>query len=226
MLFNSRVLPLVCVLFFANLLVSANAKAALIYESATLGQSVGGGTGTPVTGSWFSLTETTQITALGGHFSVSGPAVWASIIELPNGVLPENDFDIEVNSLVSGLIPTLNGPSLDRRVAVDALLAPGDYAILIGGGGLFGIGANSLAIMPKNGTDFPGAQYFSQYFPAGSAQPVWDDGTVLDRSGTRLVVEGVTAVPEPSSMAMFALAGVGFFAAQRRRRKGPVHQTR
>ena len=212
-------LPCTCIFLLSSLFVSSNANGDLVYESATLGAPFGGGTSVAVTGSWFSITERTRITALGGHLSISNAAgtpdsVWASIVELPRGVLPANDFDIEANSLVSGLITTVShGDSSDRRVNVDTILNPGDYAILIGGRGLFG--TNSSAIMPENGTDFPGASYFSQYFDSGAGDFAWDDGTLIDRSGTRLVVEG-TAVPEPNSCLLVGTA-ILVFASRRRR---------
>ncbi|MCC9603740.1 PEP-CTERM sorting domain-containing protein [Stieleria sp. JC731] len=216
-----RALFVACIAIASCFVSPFVARADIVYESATLGPPHGGGTRVPVTGSWFSLSETTRITAIGGHLSISnGPAtvdsVWASIIEISAGVMPTNGFDIEANSLVSGVIGVqdgMHGDSSDLRVDVDALLGPGEYAILLGGRGLFG--TNSTPVMPRNGIDFPDVDYFSQYYLPLSSDLEWDNNDVILRSGTRLVVEG-TAIPEPSSL-MFV--GSVFIAGVFRRRR-------
>lgn len=95
-------------------------------------------------------------------------------------------------------------------MSVDTILGPGEYVILMVGGALFG--ATSIGTMPRNGTDLPGSAYF------GRSNSGWDDGTLVSRNGARLVVEGLTAVPEPSSIVLVGFACIGFATARRRRR--------
>ena len=63
---------------------------------------------------------------------------------------------------------------------VDAILPPGDYALIFGDGGLFG--STGTGFMPSNNTDNPSADYFLKQ-SGGS----WVDNTITQ---IRFVVEG------------------------------------
>lgn len=212
----------------ATLTLAGRANAGVVYESATLGTTGQSGglflASDFLVGSWFSLSESTQITALGGHAAVSNGSadddtLWVAVIELQDGALPTfNVNDIETHAKVSGLLthPLGFGSSRDLRTNVNAVLGPGDYAILIGGGfsfngnvGLFG--ATTSGVMARSNTDLPGSQYFG-YTSSGG----WDN--TIDRTRSRLIVEGVTAaVPEPSSLSLLVVAGLGALVCRRRK---------
>ncbi len=145
-----------------------------ILESATLGPSEFGGglaigdlVSNAILGNRFSIIERTRITAIGGHLNTfdgvnlfNRGSIWGVIIPM-SGVLPAFDAsEIEANALVNAIFEDDNPSSGDLREPVSLVLNPGDYALLFGGGGLFG--TTGQAIMPTNGqVRLPG---FSNFF--------------------------------------------------------------
>ncbi len=209
----SRPAAVFLVLLSSVIIVDRPAHAGIVFQSATLGPT--GQTGGWIVndvfyvGAWFSLTETTRVTAIGGHIEISGGSgVLTSIVALSPGVLPDTSFDIQTDALVSGVLrgPTNVGSSEDVRVSVDAELQPGDYAIVMGG--MHSETTFKGGTLANNNGVIPGVSFFSKFSDG------WN--TTYDHSQVRFVVEG-TAVPEPAALTMVGLAALGF-AAERFRR--------
>jgi len=197
------------------------AKAVTIYESATLGatgQSGGTSLSSQFLGSRFTLSQETNITAIGGHMVETGGngTLWGALISM-SALLPAfAPLDIEANALASAIFaPTGTSNEFIQPLAITLL--PGDYALVFGDAGLFGTtGSGAMPNSFNTGSvDLPagiGSYFFSQ-----------TDGSQWSNGGfntVRFVVEGVI-VPEPSTMLLLGsgLAGLGWY---RRRRKREV----
>jgi len=176
----------------------------VLYESATLGPTgINGGAtiGHTTTNSWqlgcrFSLTETAQITAVGGHignFSLDNghldpdAEIYAAIVELdsPSSFPSFLPSEIETHALAAvTFIPgDTSASSADLRVPLSILLEPGNYALIFGTG-LFGV--DGMAAMALNNPVLPGASFFS-----GLTSDHWNP-TSTDPQDMRFVVEGYT----------------------------------
>ena len=174
-----------------------------ILETATFGGSEFGGgpsIGGPnnsVVGNRFSISEQTQITAIGGHLNTFSDgnlfnvgSIWGAIVSMP-GLLPSfAETDIESNALAFAIFQDSDPDSGDLREAIDLVLAPGDYALLFGGNGRFG--ATGEAVIPTtNQVLLPGHSFF--YWDGRPGNDVWrDDDTPLPQ---RFVVEGFAVAP-------------------------------
>jgi hypothetical protein len=199
---------LLCVVFLCAALATP-AVAAVIYESATLGP-IGqfGGTGVfsdQFVGARFEITAPTTVTAIGGHLYGSYDSIFGAIIALDSmDALPQG-FPFAGGEVLASTAFTPDSPSTDYRTPLSVTLAPGTYALVFGTGQF---GATGEGMMPSNNTDLPGASYF---WWNGST---WQDGGF---SSARFVVEGDSAVPEPTTV---ALAGMAFGALALLRRRG------
>jgi hypothetical protein len=170
------------------------ARADVIFESALLGPT-GQEFGVALfdhqfLGARFSLTETFDVTAVGGHLEGDGLAggLSVAIVQLASaGALPVGPaFTTPPLAGTSFLAPFT---SADVMIPLSITLAPGHYGLIFTGGPESGS-------MPANDTDLPGASYFIWN---GSA---WEDGGF---SGARFVVYGnAPAVPEPASLLLLA----------------------
>lgn len=201
-------------------LVTFCANASVLYESAMLGPTgiVGGSAlRSQWSGSRFTLTEASDVLAIGGHLNGSGGTIFGAIIPMV-GLLPNFDATVsalEANALV-GISFAPGSPSTDFRSPLSIRLAPGDYALIFGGSeGSFGptspFGATGTGALVQGQTDTAAGigSYFTRLpFSGGS----WVDG---GNSGLRFVVEG-RSVPEPAALTLLSL-GIAVFGYQRRK---------
>jgi hypothetical protein len=136
----------------------------LPFETATLGATgQGPGSGFGITnllflGAKLTLTGTSNITSLGGHFVGSGASTKIFVAILPlNGStdLPNTPLN-PAEALFS---TTFNAPATSAEVSIPTnfQLPPGRYAILFGSGFF---GATGAAVMPGNDTDVGAPEYF------------------------------------------------------------------
>jgi hypothetical protein len=211
------------IVFAIALLITSPAQGGVIYESAILGPSVIGsnvGIGPDqFLGAGFSLSEPTQITAVGGHLSgylsTEGLPLFGAIISLPaEATLPAfHPTSLESQSLGTALVTPLDGQvSSDVRAPLLLALSPGNYALVFGSG-IFG--ATGLGGMIDLDADIGAPFYF--FSNSGLADTNWRIGGF---SNTRFVVEGTAIdalIPEPATLAIFGLGLVGLTIARRRR---------
>lgn len=219
---------------------ACGASAATVLETASYGETAGGGLAIgvvtpgileapgPILGARFSLSGTTQITSFGGHFAtfsdgnVTNPGtLWIALIEM-SGAFPSFDAaDIESHALISAVIDdgfvsgsgAFNGA--DILASTDLLLDAGDYAIVVGGGGLFGSSGEGYA-PTENQTVLPGASLF--YWDARPFGQEWLEEPVTQ--AVRFVVNGetVSVVPISASLPLlaFGLGGLGLMVLRKR----------
>lgn len=193
----------------------------IIHESATLGETAQGGgasiISTQFLGSRFSVGNTVQVDAIGGHLTrldSGNQLIFGAIVELssPTALPTGGPSDLgEVIASTTFSPPLSNdyggGPgSDDILVPLLATLTPGDYALVFGSG-LFD--ATGYGVMPGNNTDLLGSSYF-KWDGAG-----WSD--LSSNQGFRFVVSGSSepAVPEPTTLAIWSvLGGIGLLAGR------------
>ena len=191
--------PILVLSILAGSLSLAPANADTILESATLGPSefggglaIGGSVNNPILGNRFSVSATTQITAIGGHLNTFDDgnlfnigSIWGAIIPM-SGFLPAFDAsEIEAIALVHAIFEDDNSSSGDLREPVSLVLNPGDYALLFGGGGLFGT-TGEAHMSTTNQVRLPGFSVF--YWDGRPGNNVWRDGGT--DQAPRFVVEG------------------------------------
>jgi len=170
---------LVSILILGSLGLTQQALAELIYESATLGPTgkTGGGSLNlgQFLGSRFSITETVEVTSIGGHIGGIGvsPELFGVIVELPGpSVLPAGS-PFTGSEVLASTVFTPPGPSSDVSVPLSVILTPGDYAIIFGSG-LFGA-TSSTGFTPQNDVVTPaGSGSFILWSDFGS---IWIDGS-------------------------------------------------
>ncbi len=196
-------------------------SAAILFESSALG--VTGNTSgfvvasTQILAARFSLTQTAEVSAVGGN--IGGGEIFAAILRMsgPTSLPSGSPFDD------STLAATLLTPGLasDVIVPLNVRLAPGDYALVFGSGYY---GATGNGYMPFQNIELSTPEtYFhwrGEFLPHG-----WrtDGGT----QATRFVVYG-EIVPEPSTAVMGIMGGAALTLACARRastRKGATIAT-
>lgn len=189
------------------------ASADLIHESATLGPvPTPGGfhITTQYVGSRFELTDTFDITAVGGHINEwTDGTLFAAIVPLASFFALPTSSDIESIALASVLFSPPS-PSNEFSIALSTTLGPGVYGLVFGGSGAFG--STGTGFMPEGNSDLPGASYF---FRQSDGSNSWINGGI---NSTRFFVEGdlFTSVPEPGTLLLF---GIGLFGMGLSRRK-------
>lgn len=198
------------IVLLGAVLLAPNAHSTIIHESATLGttgQSGGLSLSSQFLGSRFSLTETQTITGIGGHIWTQFGSIWGAIIELDTSTSNPSfaPGNIEANALAFALFESNSG-SQDLLESVNVTLGAGDYALVFGNNFFFG--STGSGAMPGGDSDLPGASYF---YSNGSS---WTNGGF---SNVRFVVEGVTGVPSPGTLALFAFALLGLFTQRKLR---------
>jgi hypothetical protein len=134
----------------------------------------------------FQLTDTLQVTYIGGHLGSLSPnnEIFGAIVPLsgsnalPQGNLSQPEEVLAATSFSFSPVFTSN----DVIVPLSVTLNPGNYALVFGSG-LFG--ASGAAVMPSNNNpNFPGSSYFFSNVNNGFA---WVSGGL---SGTRFFVKG------------------------------------
>ena len=193
-----------------------SSQAAIIHESAELGTTGEYGgfilNSDQFGASRFSLTETVQVTAIGGHMW-GGSDIFGAIVALPSptgfpSFLPSA---IGTNALASTTF-TPGSPSSDVRVPLSVLLSPGDYALVFGSGHF---GVTGTALMPTNNTPILGSSYYFSY-----NQNSGDNWGTPNIDDTRFVVEG-NAVPIPGAVWLLGSGLLGLIALKRKRSNKP-----
>jgi len=187
----------------------------LIYETATIrGREDSGGTVVGTDGSdllyqasVFSITNSTHVTAVGGHFGVTPNTALptmldAEIVKLPNGSTapppnttgPFNFSDVAAHTTFGLATHLDNG---DVKIPLDVTLAPGTYALMFGSGMY---GTNGTAYMPTN--DIPNPLNPKPVYFWYTANHNWGLG-YSSPAGLRFTIY---AVPEPSALFLIAPA--------------------
>ncbi len=186
-------------------LVSSIAEAAILFESANLGDlgQLGGPSiySEQMLGASFFVDEPVYVTAVGGHVIGSAGTFFAAIIELESlGALPP-DPPFDSSDVVVSTVFETPYPSDDVRIPLTTVLDQGHYAILLGTDQLGASGGSGA--MPVDGQqtfDHNGALIWN--VQPGADEGEWIRGYSL---GCRFVVEGVP-VPEPAGF-LFLLLG-------------------
>jgi hypothetical protein len=193
-----------------------SARGDVIFQSATLGPLTGGGYllgGSQYLGSRFSLTQPVQVQAIGGHFLVDGGSLFGAIVSLssPSALPSGSPFDTTTIATVTFTLPLYEDADVSIPLSVE--LQPGNYALIFGSGQF---GASGFGGMANDNTDIPGQ---ASYFWWGNNQ--WYNDTI---DNTRFVVYG-EVVPEPGTIALFAMAS-GVIALLKWRRRKENHLSR
>lgn len=165
-------------------------------------------------GTSFTITQTTNITAIGAQFGgFPGGTIFGAIVPLASlTALPAGSpSGLEAISLAD-VVFSVAGGTHDLLESLSVTLDPGTYGVIFGSG-LFG--ADGFAGLGDGNTPNGSPTYFDYQ------EVVSNNWKSLDANGVRIVVEGniVAAVPELSTWAMLLLgfAGVGFVGLRRRK---------
>lgn len=167
----------------------------------------------------FSLTQTTQISQIGGMIQGNSSSQFAGNLELfgaiasidsPNGfpnALPPTFQPIAVTTF----FPPVASVSTDTLVPLSVVLAPGNYALIFGS---FQFGATGSGYMPYMSGDIGQQSFFvGSIHSTNGTDADWNNGDG-DADDFRFVIYG-TAVPEPSSLILAAFGLLGFILSLR-----------
>ena len=193
------------------LAVPGTARSTILLETASLGatgQTAGTNiNGTQMLGARFSLTQSAQITTIGGHLvSIGAGGIFGAIVSLSSPTaLPSFLPSAIATSALAGTAFTPPTSSADVLTPLSVLLAPGNYALVFGSGAF---GATGTGRMPvPNPLLGPPSFFFSS---AGS----WVNGGLTN---ARFVVNG-NLVPEPTTVLLLGAGLAGITGARRQRR--------
>jgi len=163
----------------------------------------------------FTLTQATQITAIGGNLVSNGSTGNSEIF----GAIAMTD----ASTTFPGALPTVfqpiaettfippNSDAKDTIVPLSAILAPGNYALIFGSGRF---GATGEGGMPFMSGDIGNPSYFiGQINDTTGANQNWNNGD-SNLHNIRFVVIG-NVVPEPSTFALAALGAVALLSVRR-----------
>jgi len=150
-----------------NIMYEAPVSVEVIHESATMGP-VGQISGAEISssqflGSRFSISQTIQVTAIGGHLMQWGAGdIFGAIVELSSPSDLPNGSPFTGSEVVASTVFDPNVPSSDYLTPLSVTLAPGDYALIFGTNALGSSGG--LGAMPGEGqSDLPGASYIGWF---------------------------------------------------------------
>jgi hypothetical protein len=162
----------------------------------------------------FHLDQPTNIEAIGGRIwrDTADTTVFGAIATLtsPNGfpeLTPKTFSPIAVTTFTT---PISNQDTNDLLVPLSVLLQPGDYAIIFG--------SNRFGATGKSAMDRPYSETSQASFFLGQISSTLSNGNWVNYSGfnnVRFLVIG-TPVPEPSTLALFAIGCVAIGCRRRR----------
>jgi hypothetical protein len=225
----------------AAMWVSATASAApVLLASADLGAEgqVGGLilAANNVVGWRFTISNTLVVDAVGGHLSNDRGSIFAALVSLasPDSIPGFAPKDL-ANNAIAGTSFSVGFPSQDFLTPLHAVLMPGTYALLLGGGeqaldlNLYDpapFGATGHGLVPDNNSPIEGTSEASNFFFAFERPDAWSEfSAYVDPDsllGYRFLVSGHGSqqLPEPSAflLAATALAALQITARFRLRR--------
>ena len=194
---GNRLYRAICFVIFAILVlaVSGQTNAEIIHESATMGPT-GQWNGYAISedqfiGSRFYVSETTEVTAIGGHFVEDNWLnIFGAIVTLDDGYDLPSGLPFRSWEVVAFTYFRTPGSSSDIRVPLEITLQPGWYGLVFGAGE-FGLSRNAVSLMPGGGqTAYQGSSFF-----------FWDGlwemwfNTAFPSGPPRFVVESIPAIP-------------------------------
>jgi len=210
--------------------------AEVIYESATLGPT-GLDNGIVLStsqflGSRFSVTETFEVTAIGGHmFSGNIPTLFGAIVDM-SGPLPAGSPFTGGEVLASTVFTANDGFSTDFSTPLSVTLPPGDYALVFGSGEF---GATGGGRMTSNNFDTPtgsGSYFFwdsvswgegtfdsARFTVNGDVVEIPVGGTALPIDTTALLVAGAQTTTPWLILGVIAAVGIGLAVFTLKRNK-------
>ncbi len=176
--------------------LTPKSNADIIHESATMGPvdqypGVGWIFDTQFLGSRFEITETTEITSIGGHIgSENDLLIFGAIVALDDNIDFPNGFPFWQSDIIAWNYFRPPALSADIRIPLSVTLQPGWYGLFFGAGE-FGLSNNAEAFMPGGGqSSYPG----SSYFHWNGVTETWYN-TFYGSGYPRFVVEGHPYLP-------------------------------
>lgn len=204
-----------------------NANANTIFQSATGpfdswgccgGSSV---SNTQFIGASFSVSQTTEVDAIGGHFNSTvspsffglGGTIFGAIVNLGSNGLPTGNLT-QLDGVLAYSVFTPNS-GIDSQVSINATLLPGTYGLIFGSG-LFGAnGSTTLTLIQPNQAVTSDGDIISIN---NSSFPSWE--YMNDEPNRyRMFLSGsiVSSVPEPETYLTLTI-GLAFVGLFKRRR--------
>ena len=222
---------LVSILILGGIGFPQHVFAEVIYESATIGPGSGGGAGifnTQFIGSKFSITETVEVTSIGGHMG-GGGTLFGAIVELPGGaILPAGSPFTGSEVLASTVFPFVF-PNQDVSVPLSVILPPGDYALVFGtglfgasgGGDNGGAGVNTPEGVGSfffwNNVNWANGGIDGRFTVNGNVlEDVPIGGTILPIDTTALLLAGTQSISMWMIPVVVASIGIGIFMIKRK----------
>jgi len=215
---------LVSILILGGIGFPQHVFAEVIYESATIGPGAGGGAGifnTQFIGSRFSITETVEVTSIGGHMG-GGGTLFGAIVELPGGAGLPAGSPFTGGEVLASTVFTFVFPNQDVSVPLSVILPPGDYALVFGTGlfGASGSGGNGGAGVntPEgvgsfflwNNVNWQNGGIDGRFTVNGNVlEDVPVGGTILPIDTTALLVAGAQTISPWLILGVLAAVGIG-----------------
>lgn len=217
-------ISLFAVIIFATL---SNANANTIFQSATGPFDSWGCCGgsnisnTQFIGATFSVSQATEVDAIGGHFNNTtspsffglGGTIFGAIVNLGSNGLPIGNLTQFDSVLAYGVFTPISG--IDSQVSINSTLLPGTYGLIFGSG-LFGAnGSTTLTLIQPHQAITSAGEIIAIN---DSSFPMWE--YMNDEPNRyRMFVSGsiVSSVPEPEIYLTLTI-GLAFIGLFKRRR--------